>query len=185
VTHLIEQARQKKSNYIVIEVIDNNIPAHNLFVKNGFKITRQLLVLRRPPGRPKVEAPGAEIKTMGYTEAVQLLDKRISNPSWLDEKESLINAGNLEAFYAILADGSEGWLVYQNTVFQLGRLVIQTEKGNPKNVGRALLHHLHSQHAAQDTKTENLPVDDPHWPIFKEMGYLGMFVRNEMILSLK
>ena len=97
----------------------------------------------------------------------------------------MVNAGKLEAYYVTLKDGSEGWLVFQNTIFQLARLVIQTEKGNPLNVGRALLTHLHSEHDAQDTKTENLPLNDPHWPAFKEIGYLVEFVRNEMILSLQ
>ena len=185
VSHLIEQARRKEANYIIIEVIDNNTPAHNLFVKNGFTETRKLLVLRRPPGRPKMEAPPAKIEVLGYKDAVALLEQRASTPSWIDEKESLINAGKLEAFYAKLDDGSEGWLVYQNTVFQLGRLVIQTEKGQPHQVARALLHHLHTEHPAQDTKTENLPLNDPHWPVFKEMGYIEMFRRNEMILPFK
>lgn len=185
VTHLLDQARQKKVDRVMIEVIKNNVPAHNLFRKAGFCETRELLVLRRPPGPVKIEPPPAEIKTLGYPEAVHLLENRASTPSWIDERESLINAGNLGAFYALLADGSKGWLVYQNTVFQLGRLVIQTDEGDPLNVGRALLHHLHSVHPAQDTKTENLPKDDPHWPAFQEVGYLEVFDRVEMKLQLK
>ena len=185
VAHLLDQARQKNADYALIEVIKNNLPAHTLFLKAGFRETRELLVLRRPPGPVKIEAPAAEIKTLGYTEAVRLIENRASTPSWIDEKESLINAGNLAAFYAILADGSKGWLVYQNTVFQLGRLVLQTDEGNPLNVGRALLHHLHCVHPAQDTKTENLPNYDPHWPAFKELGYLEVFDRIEMMLALK
>ncbi len=186
VTHLIAQARQKQAGYIILEVIKNNLPALSLFEKLGFRPTRDLLVLRRPPSPPQVEPPQpAEMTVLGYAEAVHLLQQRRSRPSWLDEYESLINAGNLAAFQATLADGSRGWLVYQNTVFQLGRLVIQTDAGDPLAVGRALLHHLHTVHPAQDTKTENLPADDPHWPAFKEMGYLGMFERIEMTLPLK
>jgi len=185
VAHLLDQARQKNAGYVLIEVIKNNLPAHTLFLKAGFRETRELLVLRRPPGPVQIEAPAAEIKTLGYAEAVRLIENRASTPSWIDEKESLLNAGNLAAFYAILADGSKGWLVYQNTVFQLGRLVLQTDEGNPLNVGRALLHHLHCVHPAQDTKTENLPNYDPHWPAFKELGYLEVFDRIEMMLALK
>ena len=99
VTHLIEQAQQKQAKYIVIEVIKDNSPAHSLFIKKGFKITRELLVLRRPPGKPKIEVPPAEIKVLGYPEAKQLLETRRSIPSWVDETESLINAGNLAALY--------------------------------------------------------------------------------------
>jgi ribosomal protein S18 acetylase RimI-like enzyme len=184
VTHLIEQARQKKSSYVVIEVIKNNVPAHSLFLKNGFEEAREFLVLRRPPGRPQLDLPQAEVIILGYTEAVRFLENRRSTPSWLDEYESLINAGNLSALYAILADGSVGWLVYQNTVFQLGRLVLQTEVGNSLDVARVLLCHLHSEHGVQDTKTENLPLEDPHLPVFKELGYLEMFHRIEMVLRL-
>lgn len=184
-THLVEQARQKQVDYIILEVIKNNTPAHNLFLKLGFKETRELLVLRRPPGEPKLEPPPAKITRLGYTEALHLLQNRATTPSWIDEYESLINAGNLAAFYAVLADGSKGWLVYQNTVFQLGRLVIQTDEGHPLQVGRALLYHLHNVHPAQDTKTENLPKNDPHWPAFKEIGYLEVFDRIELVLPLK
>jgi ribosomal protein S18 acetylase RimI-like enzyme len=183
VTHLIEQAYLKKAKQIVIEVIKNNVPAQNLFIKKGFQQTRELLVLRRPPGEPNLEVPPAEIKTLGYPASVQLLETRSTTPSWIDEEESLLNAGNLSAFYATLADGSVGWLVYQNTVFQLGRLIIQTEAGDPLHVARVLLNHLHCTHPVQDTKTENLPADDPHWPTFKELGYLEMFRRIEMVLS--
>jgi ribosomal protein S18 acetylase RimI-like enzyme len=183
-THLIEQARQKKAKTVILEVIENNLPAHNLSKKVGFKDTRQLLVLRRPPGEPQIESPEGHIERLGYVEARYLLENRVAKPSWIDENESLLNAGNLGTYYVTLADGSNGWLVYQNTVFQIGRLVLQTEVGNPIHVARALLQALHSEHAAQDTKTENLPVDDPHWPVFKEMGYIEMFRRQEMVLQL-
>ena len=185
VDHLISQARQNNLDYIIIEVIQDNVPAQTLFEKKGFEHTRELLVLRRPPSQPEIEAPAAEIENLGYIEAKELLEQRTSIPSWLDEKESLLNAGNLAALRATFPDGSTGWLVYQNTVFQLGRLVMQTEKGDPLAIGRALLTHLHTIHQAQDTKTENMPLADPHWPAFKEIGYIEMFHRMEMVLKLK
>jgi ribosomal protein S18 acetylase RimI-like enzyme len=185
VGYLIEQARQKELDYIILEVIKNNIPAYNLFAKYGFQTTRELLVLRRPPSPARAHNLPAEIIRLSYSEAVHLLDRRRSKPSWLDEKESLVNAGNLGGYYVILEDGSKGWLVYQNTVFQLGRLVIQTEAGDPLKVARALLRQLHTDHSVQDTKTENLPADDPHWPVFREMGYLEMFTRIEKVLYLR
>lgn len=185
VDHLIGQACQHNAHSLVLEVIKNNSPAHNLFVKKGFNETREMLVLRRPPNPPPDEGVGAEVETLGYDEAVHLLQRRTSIPSWLDEYPSMVNAGGLAALRARLADGSQGWLVYQNTVFQLGRLVIETEQGDPVQVGRALLYHLHTLHPVQDTKTENLLAEDPHWPAFKDMGYLEMFRRIEMVLPLK
>jgi len=183
VNHLVEQAQQHKAEYIIIEVINDNYPAQQMFFKKGFEITRQLLVLRRPPGPVKLELPPATIEEFGEEKATELLEMRRAKPSWIDEKESLVNAGSLAAYQANLEDGSRGWLVYQNTAFQLGRLVIQTESGDPAAVGKVLLAHLHKKHPLQDTKTENLPIDDPHWPAFQALGYLEIFRRNEMILS--
>lgn len=182
VNHMVAQARQHGVDYIIIEVINDNYPAQQMFLKKGFEITRQLLVLRRPPGPVKLELPTATIETLDEAAAVELLKQRRSKPSWIDEYESLVNAGNLAVYRAKLADGSHGWLIYQNSAFQLGRLVIQTEVGDPISVGKVLLGHLHKNYPLQDTKTENLPVDDPHWPAFRELGYLEIFRRNEMLL---
>jgi hypothetical protein len=70
------------------------------------------------------------------------------------------------------------------TAFQLARLVLQTESGDPYRVGLALAHALHTLHPALDTKSENLPLDCPHWPALQEMGYIESFRRIEMRLDL-
>jgi ribosomal protein S18 acetylase RimI-like enzyme len=185
VEYMIEGARQQDSKYLVIEVIKNNEAAHNMFIKTGFQFTRELLVVGRPPGPSSIKSPPRGIvKSIKYGEAMELLKTRRSKPTWIEETDSLTNSGNIEAFHATLKDGSEGWLVCQNTIFQLSRIIIQTEVGDPLQVGRALLYHLHKEYAKKDTKTENLPADDPHWPAFKEMGYFEMFRRNEMVLEL-
>ena len=185
VDYLIEQAQQKDKDYIIIEVIEDNLPAYSLFVKNGFKHTRDLLVLRRPP--IAVEPPDPEIKFQTVEDAAipALLRTRRATPSWLDEYESLINAGNLFGLEATFPNGNQGWLIYQDSAFQLARLVIQTEHGDPVTVGRALLQKLHHTHDIKDTKTENLPANDPHWPAFQELGYMVSFRRNEMKLQFK
>ncbi len=183
--HLIQESKKRNADNIILEVILNNSPAHSLFKKLGFRETRDLLVLARPPIPLQIQnLPKAKVKVMNYAQVVELLKKRSVRPSWLDETESLTKIGNIEGFYAMLNDGSEGWLVYQNTVFQLGRITIQTEIGDPVQVGRVLLHHLHTSYARKDTKTENLPSDDPHWVAFQEMGYFELFRRVEMILPL-
>jgi ribosomal protein S18 acetylase RimI-like enzyme len=47
VAFLLEQARQKSADHVIIEVIKNNVPAHSMFLKMGFRETRELRVLRR------------------------------------------------------------------------------------------------------------------------------------------
>ena len=124
------------------------------------------------------------LETLDHEQAVNLLGLRRGSPAWLDATPSLINAGNLAAMSVELESGDRGWLVYQHTVFQLGRLVLQTEVGDPRQVTRALIHALHTRHPATDTKSENLPADDPHWPALRESNYLESFTRIEMRLDL-
>jgi ribosomal protein S18 acetylase RimI-like enzyme len=182
--YLIAQSRRFKVDYIVLEVIKHNTPAHRLFLKLGFRARRELLVVRRPPGPPVTDVNHYQYEALGHHEALELLHQRRSVPSWLDEKPSLENAGNLAAVCVELETGDRGWVVYQNTVFQLGRLVLQTESGDPHPVGLALAHALHTCHPTQDTKIENLPTTDPHWPALQVSGYIESFGRIEMRLDL-
>ena len=182
--YLIAQSRRLKVGYILLEVIKGNLPAYYLFRKLGFNQVRELLVLRRPPGPPARDVAPYTVEALDYHHALALLDQRQSLPSWLDETPSLKNAGSLAALRVELQTGDRGWLVYQNRVFQLSRLVLQTEFGDPHQVALALAHALHARHPAQDTSTENLPADDPHWPALQELGYLESFRRIEMRLDL-
>ena len=182
--HLIAQSRRLRPDHVLLEVIKNNAPAYQLFQKLGFREIRELLVLRRPPGPSADEVGPYTAQTLDHTQAIDLLQRRRGVPSWLDETPSLENAGNLSALHVELKTGDRGWLVYQNTVFQLGRLVLQTEVGDPQRVAMALIHALHTRHPAQDTKTENFPLADPHWSALQAMGYLESFRRIEMRLDL-
>lgn len=143
-----------------------------------------LLIVRRPPGPPTPDIGPYTVRPFGRHEAIELLHQRRSVPSWLDERESLINAGSLAALRVELPTGDWGWLVYQKTVFQLARLVLQTEAGDPHRVGLTLIHALHALHPALDTKSENLPLDSPYWPAMQEIGYVESFRRIEMRLDL-
>ena len=182
--HLIAQSRRLAVSHVQLEVIQNNVPAHRLFRKLGFRETRELLVVRRPPSPPDSKhVPPYTLHMLDYHRALELLQQRHSTPSWLDETPSLINAGNLSALRVELANGDWGWLVYQATVFQLARLVLQTQVGDPYQVGLALAHALHTRYPATDTKSENLPIDDPHWSALQTIGYLESFRRIEMRLD--
>jgi ribosomal protein S18 acetylase RimI-like enzyme len=183
--YLIAQSRCLQPEYVLLEVIKHNVPAYQLFQKLGFREIRELLVLRRPPGPLPDRVDPYTVQKLDNAQAIALLRQRRSVPSWLDENPSLENAGNLAALRVDLKTGGRGWLVYQNTVFQLGRLVLQTEVGDPRQVAMALIHALHTHHPAQDTKTENLPLTDPHWSALQAMGYVESFRRIEMRLDLR
>lgn len=183
--YLIDQSRDLDADDIILEVIKNNVPAHRLFLKLGFRETRDLLILRRPPGLPNGDVPAYDVAHGGEGAALDLLERRHSVPSWLDDTPSLRHAGQLACLEVELREGGRGWLVYQKTVFQLGRLVLQTEAGAPEAVARALAHALHTRYPVLDTKTENLPADDAHLPGLLAMHYLESFRRIEMRLDLR
>ncbi|MDF1515189.1 MAG: GNAT family N-acetyltransferase, partial [Anaerolineae bacterium] len=182
--YLIDQSRSSGAAHIILEVIVNNKPAHRLFTKCGFIETRELLILRRPPGAPQYSDNGYHARLIDDpVEVYQLLETRRSTPSWLDDYPSLVNAGYMHAIIVRSDTGDWGWLVYQKTVFQLGRIVIQTERGDPIEVGAALIHALHTYNPNHDTKTENLPRQDPHLPTFFDARYIESFARIEMRLD--
>jgi ribosomal protein S18 acetylase RimI-like enzyme len=181
---LIEQSRNLDVDYVTLDVIKHNDPALKLFLKLGFHDVRELLIVRRPPGPPAIDVGPYTVHPFNRHEVIELLRQRRRAPSWLDERESLVNAGNLAALRAELPTGEWGWLAYQQTPFQLARLVLQAEIGDPHRVGLVLIHALHTLHPALDTKSENLPLDCPHWPAMQEMGYIESFRRIEMRLDL-
>jgi len=183
-TDHIQTARELGVGHMILEVIKDNVPAYNLFTQLGFRSTRVLLILRRPPGPLKDGVGSYRVTFLEPDEIADLLAQRRSVPSWLDEMPSMLHLSDLGALRVELANGGRGWVVYQSSVFQLSHLVLQTEAGDPREVARALVHALHSEYEIQDTNTENLPLDDPHLLGLLDMGYIESFRRIEMRLDL-
>ena len=182
---LIDYSRRLKAEKIILEVIKANKPARALFESLNFQTLRELLVIRRPPtpvNAPSVDQPG--INLLGHEETVALLQQRIDTPSWVTANESMVNAGNLSTLVADLPNIGRGWLAYQNSTFQLSRLVIDTEAEASLEAATTLLQNLHQRFPLKDTVVENLAADDRHWPVFEALGYLTSFIRVEMELDL-
>lgn len=170
---------------VQLEVIVGNDPAYNLFRKLGFEDTRQLLIIRRPPGAP---APDPALDALTAAEIPsetipQILNQREPGASWVEETRSLLNAGNLRGLTTALPSGESGWIVFQRWPFQLTHLVMSAGLSN--ELGRALLYHLHKTFPMLDTKVENVPITHTNWQIFQAMGYLEVFRRTEMVLRLE
>jgi len=183
--YLIDQSRDLGVDDIILEVIKDNEPAHQLFLKLGFVETRELLILRRPPGPPREVVPSYKVAVGDHDAALALLERRRSLPSWLDDLPTMQRTNSLGCLEVEFGDGKYGWLTYQSDVFQLGRLVVQAEEGDPCQVAQVLAHALHTAHPIQDTKTENFPAADPHLPGLLAMRYLESFRRIEMRLPLQ
>lgn len=183
---LLEQAARRCARQAQLEVIKGNIPAQRLFLKFGFQETRELLVIRRPPGQPPMDnpLPDATVSVLTHPAILECLEQRAPGASWIDETPSLLQAGSLKGLRLNLPSGESGWVVYQNTAFQLAYIVLHAPPSAGEVMARALLYHLHRLHPTQDTKVENLPALDARWPVFQEMGYVEAFRRIEMMLKL-
>ncbi|MBC8098404.1 MAG: GNAT family N-acetyltransferase [Armatimonadetes bacterium] len=183
--HLIEESLRQGIQAMQLEVIIGNEPAMQLFHKLGFENTRELLVIRRPPGQPDPGLAPAAV-TVSPIDPAYLSDLLMQRPgvySWVDENQSMLNINSLHGIYAELSDGNACWLVYQYTPFQLGHFAFNPDT-SPEAL-HAALYALHDAYPMQDTKIENLPVDNPLWSVFQRMGYFEVFRRMEMTMYLR
>ena len=177
---LMEQAARLSINFVMLEVIKNNTPAYQLFLKLGFYEIGELLVLRRSPLTPSVDPIVADAQRLDRTDSLVLVGRDRGTQPWTNQSESLFNAFEVSGLRLTLADGSRGWLVYQRQKFLLTHFAFKTEVGDPATVAYALLSHLHNQYPRLDTQIENIQINDPHLPAFFKMGYVESFRRIEM-----
>jgi ribosomal protein S18 acetylase RimI-like enzyme len=178
---LLAQAQMRGAGLVQLEVIQGNEPAYRLFLKLGFETTRELLVIRRPPGAPKLTPPEATLMPLAQDDILRCLGQRPPGATWIEETSSLLNAGSLKGFALELPSGQGGWIVFQSTLFQMTHFVYQAPNDD---VLFALLCWLHMQYPRQDTKLENIPANEISWPVFQSLGYLEAFRRIEMVLHL-
>ena len=177
---LLERAEDLGIRFQMLEVIKNNVPAHTLFLKLGFYEVGELLILRRSPIIPPPDPVVADAQRLDRTEALDLVRQDRGTQPWTNQSESLSNASEVSGLRLILMDGSSGWLVYQRQKFLLTHFAFKTQTGNPVDMARAFLSHLHHQYPRLDTHIENLQMNDPHLPAFYEAGYVESFRRMEM-----
>jgi ribosomal protein S18 acetylase RimI-like enzyme len=179
----IEESLRLGKHSVQLEVIKGNEPAHRLFTKLGFKETRELLVIRRPPGLLDLERlPHMEVSSMPEEHITDYLAKRESGAAWTEETASLSNAGGLKGLIVALPDGELGWVIFQWSPFQLSHFVLPPDVS--QKMTACLIAAVHQQSPLQDTKIENVPTNHYSWPIFEQFGYIISFRRIEMLLQL-
>ena len=184
---LLKSAEERDLNSIWLEVIQNNIPGHRLFLKYGFSETRELVVARRPP-TPEIHPPDilsgitiSQVRTLQRAETLRRMARRQERPNWLVQTETMRNIPNLSCFLIELSDGGKGWVSYTASMFQLTHIYVDVLEGDPAIVTAAALLTLHRYNPVQDAIMENMPVVDPRWEGFKAMGYFEAFRRIEMV----
>lgn len=162
----------------MLEVIVGNKPALNLFKKLGFHEHTELIILRRAPSL--VTTTSAKVYAMDKGEIYFNLKQRRGCQAWTNQTESLYHAKGIHGFHVYPSSGGHGWLIYQRTLFNLSRIMFETEGGDHKEIMLEMLIHLHLKHPELDTYTENIPANDPRLPAFYKMGYFDTFRRIEM-----
>ncbi len=175
---LLENSDRLNTPHNLLEVIKGNTPAYNLFLKLGFENIRELLILRRAP-RP-IQKPFTKAFPMDRGDIIYHLKRRTNAQAWTNQTESLAHVKGLHGFHIYLPDGGHGWLVYQRTLFNLSRLMFDTDSGDPVAIMSELLRHLHDSYPDVDTYTENIPTNDPRLPAFEANDYIEAFRRVEM-----
>lgn len=181
---LIAQAQQRRLRRVQLEVIQGNMPAHKLFLKLGFVPVRDLMVIRRPPGKLAAEL-GAQTATISEIPSADLpayLAHRANTAAWTEETPSLLHAGNLQGLSVSLHSGESGWIIFQRLAFQLTHFVLAPNIS--RDLAQALLYNVHTKFPMFDTKIENVPTTDEGWPAYQALGYLEAFSRIEMYLTL-
>jgi ribosomal protein S18 acetylase RimI-like enzyme len=184
----IAESYERGMHLIQLEVIKNNVPAHQLFIKNGFEETRELLVIRRPPAQMepnRIIDPNVEVELLDDEDIVALLrtDDR-SGFAWTEETVSLINAGSLRGMHVRLSNGASGTVIFQFTPFQLTHFKLSEEASHSHEIACNLLYQVHAHHPQHDSKIENVAIDDPLWQAYRVMGYMESFRRIEMFKYL-
>lgn len=180
----IEASIRAGKSLVQLEVIKGNDPAHRLFSKLGFEVTRELLVIRRPPGAiDPTLVPDMLVKPMSDDAIFETLAEREAGAAWTEETSSLRNAGNMKGFCVQLANGEEGWIVFHSTAFQLSHFVFAPNISH--EMMQALIAAVHSQQPMQDTKIENVPLLHPTWAAYQAFDYVVAFRRIEMVLDLQ
>jgi N-acetylglutamate synthase-like GNAT family acetyltransferase len=180
---MLENAERLGAREAHLEVIKNNEPAYRLFLKKGFIETDTYLVMRHAP-RPVIAPVQGEVTWLGIEQALETLESYPKHLTWINAVESMQNSANTEGLHIHLSNGGSGWLVYRNTKYTLrstlSHLIMYTEQGDPYEVGKQLLSHLHTHYAHHDTYAENISANDPHLPAFEALGYFTNFSRIEM-----
>ena len=184
VSSLVEEAQRLGCAAVILEVIRENVAARQLFEQLGFRATRELLVLRRPPA--PIDRPGrlSGLRSLQHAESLIQLAERQDDPSWLTETASLAAAGPLAGLRAAGSDGQDLWLVYQVNAWELSRMVLCADGPEGLPMAQELLTELHWRHPLKDAVLENLPAADPLLPAYQALGYLRAFTRVEMRLDL-
>jgi GNAT superfamily N-acetyltransferase len=187
--YLLDRARERHLTEVVLEVIEDNRGAHELYRQVGFTDHRYLLILDRGPGKiPDLPLPRYRIESRPLEELLEHYEAFHDTPNcWQRALPSLVGLG---------VHHVQGWAALDNLEvigYAIGwanshvlRLVDFAAKPVPERVAiaQSLLTHIHSQCPEAYGDCYNIAEDDPVLPAYEALGYTVLFRQIEMRLAL-
>lgn len=177
---LLENTRSLGCSTSVLEVIQGNQAAQALFRKAGFRETRDLLVMRRPPG-PIPKKTTAQASWLGREEALARLRGYPFRQPWTNAMESYQKTGGVQGIEVGTAIGERGWLVFRCQGTRLSHFSLFCVAGDARALGVALGQKLYHRFPRHETYIENIPADAPYLGALVDLGFIEAFRRTEMV----
>jgi ribosomal protein S18 acetylase RimI-like enzyme len=166
-------------NYL-LEVIQTNEPAYRVYLKNGFKVTRELIVFQIENLTSKAFDSRIEIKEERYSkELTNLLEYK---PSWQNSFDAISAMGRGTITYVAREKNQPvGYITFQRSrrrILQIGAKEIP----NKKEIYAALLSQgANEELGGKDIRAVNIPTDAKDLiASFEACGFTTMLSQYEM-----
>lgn len=186
-SELVERLRREGFGAFVLEVLERNAGAIDLYRKAGFRTARRLLCFERAAGEIGADSGRRSLRAEEIPAAdFFALDHRSflsSPPSWQNELRSIRNNGNHR--FAVLRDGPEllGYGAVHADRGDIPQIALAPEARNAGAVA-VLAAALGGLTRAGRLQHLNVPEDDWLGPALGDAGFENSVNQYEMVLDL-
>jgi ribosomal protein S18 acetylase RimI-like enzyme len=176
-------------SHYLLEVIQTNTPAYNLYVHEGFTVTRELQCFRTEKERMRLEVKltcNIRFKTLSVMDWDVATTFWNASPSWQNSIQAIDRvSSHFEKIAAYAGDTLAGYGVFGR---ESGELVhIAVRKGcRRKGIGTALLNEISARTQSQGLRIVNIDCNDKETTdFFRKRGFENDVNQYEMVLQLK
>ncbi|MBN1964209.1 MAG: GNAT family N-acetyltransferase [Anaerolineae bacterium] len=186
VTHCLGHLAERDVITVQLEVISGNHPALLMFRTFGFVETQPLSVLRRPPCQPspRQSQPADRPVWLDTSQVLKALKEAGPARPWINQPESLSNAGGVQGLHLQHTDPASGWLSFIRSGSELAHVDLWAAASPDAEIAHRLLDQLHRRFPALSATAENILADAPVLTVLLAHNYHEQFSRIEMKLDL-